>query len=206
VPAQDVESLVIDCVARVTGIAGEEVRRSFLRRVLARVEIHPTSVQLVFPRTELFIRRSDPRQELVTIQRRLAAGESVAPDISDPSALRVTIAVRMQLRGGRSWIIGSDGRSQARTTGVDPVLVGGLRSAHALLSASTGAPLGLVESAILDQAPPNPYERKLIRLAFLAPQIQRDILEGKQPPGLTLEQLIQGDIPAAWERQIERLA
>jgi site-specific DNA recombinase len=52
-------------------------------------------------------------------------------------------------------------------------------------------------------APANPHERKLCRLAFLAPDIQKRILQGRQPRGLTLDQLINAPIPTAWPAQRE---
>jgi hypothetical protein len=70
----------------------------------------------------------------------------------------------------------------------------------------TGAPLGLVEAGDPAQGPSSYYESRLLCLAFLAPQLQRDILDGKQPPGLTLEQLTKAEIPASWTRQIERFS
>ncbi|MFM6933124.1 MAG: hypothetical protein ACKOUT_12875, partial [Novosphingobium sp.] len=45
------------------------------------------------------------------------------------------------------------------------------------------------------------YERRLVRLAFLAPAIQADILAGRQPRNVNLEALIKADIPAAWDDQ-----
>jgi hypothetical protein len=39
---------------------------------------------------------------------------------------------------------------------------------------------------------------KLYRLAFLAPDIQRAFLAGLQPRGLTLQQLLDAEIPVAW--------
>jgi hypothetical protein len=47
--------------------------------------------------------------------------------------------------------------------------------------------------------------RKLCRLAFLAPDIQRRILEGRQPPGVNLEMLVQVAIPTSWPEQRRRL-
>jgi hypothetical protein len=43
--------------------------------------------------------------------------------------------------------------------------------------------------------------RELLRLAFLAPDIQRAIVEGHQPNGLTLERLSQIGPPASWRLQ-----
>ncbi|MCB1471813.1 MAG: hypothetical protein KDJ68_02695, partial [Rhodobiaceae bacterium] len=56
----------------------------------------------------------------------------------------------------------------------------------------------------LDVAPDTPYRRKLVRLAFLAPQLQSAILAGRQPPGLTLTKLMEADIPASWDAQVAK--
>ncbi len=50
-------------------------------------------------------------------------------------------------------------------------------------------------------APISPYRRKLIRLAFLAPHIQRAIISGLQPSALTLASLMARDIPCSWQTQ-----
>jgi site-specific DNA recombinase len=81
------------------------------------------------------------------------------------------------------------------------VLVEALYAAHALLSMGAANPLGEPEAATLSRAPSDPYERRLLCLAFLAPDIQRDILEGRQPAGLSLQRLILGGIPASWDDQ-----
>ena len=47
----------------------------------------------------------------------------------------------------------------------------------------------------------SPYDRSILRLAFLAPDIQRDILAGLQPPDLNLERLGNLAIPLAWSEQ-----
>lgn len=58
---------------------------------------------------------------------------------------------------------------------------------------------------LIQTAPSSPYIRKLLRLAFLAPDIQRDILEGCQPGTLNLQQLIKMHIPLCWNEQREVL-
>lgn len=55
------------------------------------------------------------------------------------------------------------------------------------------------------KAPVNAYDRKLCRLAFLAPDIQRLILEGRQPVGTNLEMLVQVAVPTSWADQRCRL-
>lgn len=46
-----------------------------------------------------------------------------------------------------------------------------------------------------------PYERRLLKLTFLAPDIQKAALDGRRSTGLTLERLIHGGIAACWAEQ-----
>lgn len=50
-------------------------------------------------------------------------------------------------------------------------------------------------------APLTKYNRRLCSLAFLAPDIQRAILEGLQPAALKLTALMAGGLPLAWIEQ-----
>jgi site-specific DNA recombinase len=46
-----------------------------------------------------------------------------------------------------------------------------------------------------------PYVSSMIRLAYLAPAITQAILDGTQPPRLTLAALMRRDIPVDWTEQ-----
>jgi site-specific DNA recombinase len=201
VPADAIETLVRQRVERVSRVPIGESEKARLRTFIERVEVHPTSVQLVLKRCALFARPSDPEHELATLVRRVENGDRIAPDVSGPANVRLTISCRMRLRGGRTWITTPDGRDTLGTPRVNPALIQALRSAHVMLSAAAGIPIGLLEAASLPEAPVKPYDRKLLRLAFLAPDIQRDIFDGRQPPGLSLERLMRGEIPASWDEQ-----
>ncbi len=48
------------------------------------------------------------------------------------------------------------------------------------------------------------YAQRLIRIAFLSPELKRDILEGTASEGLNLQRLMQSDIPLAWADQRPR--
>ncbi len=130
-----------------------------------------------------------------------AARRGLEPVTGDAAALALSIPVRCQARGGRVDQVGPDGRPLAHRRRRDPVLIKGLRRAHQLASglgwnASDGA-LRQVNVA----APASAYDRKLVRLAFLAPDLQRAILEGRQAPGLTLSRLLNEPISPDWDRQ-----
>ena len=178
-------------IRRVPAGALEARLSEFLRRIavskssnpldlLTRVEIHADLLQLLMP-----------VHLLPALRSRLMEGEQVEKDPADASQLRLTVPVRMQLRGGRTWVLGGV-QKQARP---DPVLIKALRAAHAMVAQdSSGLP-------VLDAAPASPYRRRLVRLAFLALDLQRAILAGRQPADLTLAQLIQGPVPLSWIEQ-----
>ncbi len=49
------------------------------------------------------------------------------------------------------------------------------------------------------------YFTRVVRLSFLAPEITKMILQGRQPPELTASTLVtQGSPPASWEDQKSR--
>src|SRR5206468_4154909 len=98
----------------------------------------------------------------------IAAGLSTAETIIHSSrvACRIAVALALPLRGGKRLIV--DG---TRTSHPDPVLIAALRKAHAMTTRSRGLP-------IIATAPPSRYERELLRLAILEPDLQRDILTG----------------------------
>jgi len=130
-----------------------------------------------------------------------AARRGLEPVTGDAAALALALPVRCQARGGRVEQVGPDGRPLVHRHRRDPVLIKGLRRAHQLASglgwnASDGA-LRQVDVA----APASAYDRKLVRLAFLAPDLQRAILEGRQARGLTLSRLLDEPISPDWDRQ-----
>lgn len=48
--------------------------------------------------------------------------------------------------------------------------------------------------------------QQIVGLAFLAPEIVRDITQGAQAMGLTSDWLLRHDVPADWAAQRERIA
>ncbi len=148
--------------------------------IVSRVEIHARHVDLFLPLN--FIGK---------ITESLHTGERAAPDPAEPKQLRLTLPWRMQTRGGRTDILVGD----RNTSQPDPSLIRAFRNAHAMLDRDS------MNGPTLQAAPTSPWRRNLVRLAFLAPDIQRAILEGRQPDHLTLALLMKGDIPLLWSDQ-----
>ncbi len=125
------------------------------------------------------------------IAARLHAEERILHSSKD--AIRIRVPLVLPLRGGRPLVVAGD--LQARP---DSNLIAALRKAHSMMTLKRGQPL-------IETAPVSPHDRKLLRLAFLAPDLQHDILTGRQPLSLNLEKLRYLEIPLCWSKQRELL-
>jgi hypothetical protein len=106
----------------------------------------------------------------------------------------VLLPLALPLRGGSGLVLAGS-RSSPRP---DAKIIAALRKAHRMLSREGGMPT-------VERAPASLYDRRILGLALLAPDIQRDILEGRQPPSLNLERLIGIALPLAWSEQRKAL-
>ena len=129
----------------------------------------------------------------VTIAKPRGADPEMASDERMLRADRATVQITLPI------CLGSDRRARTQlcaspTGGADSTLVAALRRAHRLLLRDRIGPH-------LAAAPVSIYQRKILRLALLAPDIQRDILAGRQPHGFNLEAFLRSDVPLAWAAQ-----
>ena len=146
--------------------------------LVVRAELHDQSLHCLLP-----------IDRIVAMRERLEPHERVEPDPVDARLARLHLP--LVRRRGQTWVL----KGPSAGNRPDPVLVKALRSAHAMLHQDdAGLP-------VLDAGPDTPYRRRLVRLAFLAPEIQRAIVEGRQSAGVTLTQLLKGPIPLVWSQQ-----
>ena len=149
--------------------------------LLKRLELRANDTHLIVDQEALFA-GDHPELALEDLCARLGADERLVAELGGQT-LRIALPRRMQLRGGRTWSAGQEtASSQAKP---DPTLVDGLRRAHVL-------------AAYDEAAKRSPYERALRKVAFLSPDAQRAILEGRQPAGLTLQALLRAEPPLSW--------
>ena len=149
--------------------------------LLKRLELRANDTHLIVDQEALF-EGDHPELALEDLRARLAADERLVAEL-EGHTLRIALPRRMQLRGGRSWSTGQETPSSHPKP--DPTLVDGLRRAHVL-------------AAYDEAAKRSPYERALRKVAFLSPDAQRAILEGRQPAGLTLQALLRAEPPLSW--------
>ena len=106
----------------------------------------------------------------------------------------IELPLLLPLRGGKKLIV----KSHLASPQPDDVLIAALRKAHAMLANDRGFP-------IIQTAPISPYDRNILRLAFLAPDIQQAIMSGRHPQHLFLEKIQYMPIPLSWKEQRKAL-
>jgi DNA invertase Pin-like site-specific DNA recombinase len=183
VAAGEIEGVVERELRRRLGADGRTLDE--LMTCVLRVDLEPQAVRISF------IRKQTPRPSIADAEI----------DLNDATLAVVTLPIRCRFRGGRTWILGPEGSNGTMRRRRDPTLIKGLQQAHRILARHGWRLDGKVENPRAMTAPTNPYQRKLCRLALLAPDIQKRILEGRQPRGLTLDQLIKSPIPTGWQAQ-----
>lgn len=117
------------------------------------------------------------------------AAEDLAPTLS-----RITAPLRLRRRGVETKIITGE-----PAPAPDPHLRAMLIRAHGWTRAlKAGRPLSEIAKA---EGVSESFLRTRAQLAFLAPKIQAAILEGTQPPELTLKRLTERPLPLDWAGQ-----
>jgi hypothetical protein len=177
VPARAIDQFVLQWIERHFPERATPIESQEVRRLLGRVEIHPSSVQLVL-RTRALTGTPGLRDAMQVIRRWAAPEEYVVPDPSHAGLVRVVLPVRFVTRGGRKWLNTPDGRRASIPNEPNPQLVRRLRAGHAVARAC-GLDQGSTAIPRSIRAPRSARERRLAELAFLAPDLQRAIVRGE---------------------------
>jgi hypothetical protein len=193
VSALPIEALVRDRIERLgTGVTDR------WQGCLRRVELHAQLVQLVLDPAPFIDRHEDADRALVRLRAMLPVDDKL---LLTEHGLLLVAPVRAVFRGGRTWLVGPQGGDAAVRVRPDVPLIKALSRAHKALDQNqthpSAAPADLTEA----RSPADSFQRILVPLGFLAPDIQLAIIEGRQPAGLTLEQLLRRKLPLAWTDQ-----
>ena len=147
-----------------------------LLRLIRRVDISPGSMSILLDRNAF------------------AACLSMEPDRIREDALRIHAPFRLRRRGVETKLaLGNPTKSVDRTL---------LRNIANALSWLDRIKAGKTyEQIATEDAIPTDRVRKAIRYAFLAPDIVRAIVDGRQPVGLTSSYLLHHPLSDDWEKQ-----
>jgi Site-specific recombinases, DNA invertase Pin homologs len=156
--------------------------------VLTRMDVHDQAVQIALPVKALALEEREIPLAVDRVKRALQPGETVT---LAGDRIWVHVPRRLKFRGGRAWLEG-EAPKQAR---LSRALIKALKRAHQVLDAHVD------EDGVMPQSPSSPHERNLVRMAWLAPDVQLAFLEGRQKAGVCLEDLRCAAIPLCWDDQ-----
>jgi site-specific DNA recombinase len=172
--------------------ASPTARRAFLQAVVERVSVKEQSIDIALNRPAL-------RDVLMA-----AAGLAVPSDAGDPPLhdrpIVLTVQARLMRRGLEMRLVIPSEEPKGPTPRPSQALIKAIargRNWYEQLIARDKASLsGLaLESGVNDR-----YTSRILRSAFLAPDIVEAILEGRQPAGMTLDKMLD-DLPLDWDKQ-----
>jgi site-specific DNA recombinase len=177
-------------------LGAAEVRQMLLG-FLSRVSLHAD-------RIDLYV-RSDRLARLLT-----AGSESPPPDAATPpvEAAPLILSVKASLRrAGReiAMVIGADPTAAPIA---DPAMMRLILRARAMWEKVQRREVAGLGELAIQEGVSGSYASRLIRLAFLAPDILRAIMDGRQPVELSAAALLQEcrrGLPLDWQQQREAL-
>lgn len=176
-----------DLVQRLSATEIERIVAEAIRRWYLRVD-DPFGVIRSAHLSDRGLQLTLDTEHCSNIITRLAENEVILDRTAD--SVTICLPIIFPPRGGRHLVV----PSLLRPLQPDRVLIAALRKAHAMLSTERGLPT-------IGAAPTSPYDRGILRLAFLAPDIQQAILDGRQPHHLNLEALKSIELPLSWSQQ-----
>lgn len=111
------------------------------------------------------------------------------------------IKVRLVRRGGTMVAVGPQGSAAIASSRIDRAMTSALIRAESwkrrLLSGEVES-INVIAGA---EGVSGAFIRRMIRPAFLAPDLKVEILDGRQPVGLTLEAVTRSELPLDWVEQ-----
>lgn len=112
--------------------------------------------------------------------------------------ITVHVPFRLVKRGGRKEMVLPIGRPVPRN--VDDTLVKALARAFRWKRMLESGEFGTISDLAQHERIAAPYLTRVFRLAFLAPEVVEAILDGRQPPSLSLE-VLRDQLPVDWLEQ-----
>ncbi|PZO40713.1 MAG: hypothetical protein DCE92_01835 [Alphaproteobacteria bacterium] len=194
VAAGAIEALVSDTL-KSTGIVPGDAGWKALRLVIQQVRIGRNDITVSVSKDNL------GAAAVAQIRNQLPEGQKLVETGGKAARLDFVLPGRPVFRGGRTWIAAPDGAALKSKQSADPALLKALQRAHAISSEYGVSPKSDVGTNRAGRGVEDSYKRKLVPLAYLAPDIQSAITQGRLPAGLTLEHMLKITLPAAWDDQ-----
>ena len=134
----------------------------------------------------------------INVDRIQAESDSI---IREGELLTIRVKAILKRRGGEEVIIGSEGKFVPSGPRPDPILIKNLTQAYAWKEVIESGEYASIHALAEREKCDDRHVRKLLRLAYLAPDIVESILDGRQPGALRMADLTHHKLPLSWKEQ-----
>ena len=178
--------------------------RRLVRRYVARIEVSEEQTTITFDAVALG-KDSIPSNEAILDRLKLISTDNETLNLGD-GVLHLTIEGALPRRGGDKSLTNWDTNNwTAPRRKIYPGLVKALTRAHLWRGMIESGTVSTVDELARGAKVERKQVRTMLRLAFLAPDIQRAVLTGQLPQSLSLTALLDMDLPASWAAQRQLL-
>lgn len=143
----------------------------------------------------------------MTATATIQVGQSGRPTLSkDGRTITVHIPITLRHQGGRKQIVTPSGAAPwiPAPPRIDHTLVKAIVRAFRWRDMLESGDYATVRDLARAEAINESYLGRILRLTLLAPNIIEEIMEGKQPATLELDELLQ-QFPIEWDKQLQTL-
>lgn len=193
-PAPALEGLILDRVRRLLGEKPGEDPWPRAQTAIRAIEASRERIRVVFDR-EAFGRGGQDAERLALVLPSTDALEIEA------DAVVLTVQARLQTRGGSRMIATPDGAPVVEASHIDLVLLRALVRAEAWKRRLVRGGVKTIKEIADDEGLQAGHVQRILRLAFLSPDLKLAILNGRAPARLTLQRLMEQGVPDLWANQ-----
>jgi hypothetical protein len=200
IPAAVIEDPILDRLQRLGLLIStiDKIDWSDITLWVDRVEIGPKTTTM-----SLTAAASDRLGNTEWMIQRLPVEDRV---LADEGCTKIVFPLEFIRRGGATVAVNRNAGTAISRPHLDPALSSALIRAEAWKRKLLTGEVATIEELARGEDINPTYAARLMRVAFLAPDLKRAILDGREPPSLSLQAIITGDVPLAWQAQRDQYA
>ena len=193
VAAPMIEEIVADRLRRLNAWPAYAVDWAVARHGLRRIVVGDDQLQIILE-PEALTTIGGVRQ----VARRLQDGDALT---QSNEGATITVPLIFKRNRGETIAVDPHGVATLKRTTINKPLYGALVRAEGWKRRLMAGDVANVQALAKEDGATATFITRLIRVAFLAPDLKRAVIEGRQPLALTLQTIMTRDLPTSWLAQ-----
>ena len=188
VPARPLEELIRNRIGTIMNLEPHFIEFNIVKRVLKRVTVYSDFIEL----------EADHGIPNADTHRLHGNGDDI---VRSESNVIIRIQAILRMRDRQLTFVNQNGYDVMKPETPNRVLVKNLAVSHRWRIRLESGESGSIRELARAEKCSEKFVRKILPLAYLAPDIVESILDGKQPPSLDLQHFTTSKLPLCWAAQ-----